>query len=120
MHHLCDQIPIGFKQRLSFAAATMHAPKVLFLDEPTSGMDPLSRRKFWRQVSAMAQNGCTVMVTTHFMDEAENCDRIALLYMGKIIHLGTCDELKAKVKTDENPHPTLDDAFIQLIEAYHA
>lgn len=119
LHRICDTLPIGFKQRLSFAAATMHAPEVLFLDEPTSGMDPIARRAFWRQISQLAINGCTIMVTTHFMDEAENCDRIALLYQGKIIHMGDSDSLKAMAKTVQNPNPTLDDAFVKLIEESH-
>lgn len=118
LHSFCDALPIGFKQRLSFATATLHSPAVLFLDEPTSGMDPLTRRAFWRQISEMAENGCTIMVTTHFMDEAENCDTIALLYGGKIIYQGSTDALKEKVKTEENPNPTLEDAFIQCIESY--
>lgn len=120
LHSFCDTLPIGFKQKLSFAAAIMHAPEVLFLDEPTSGMDPVSRRSFWRQISRIAENGCTIVVTTHFMDEAENCDRIALLYQGKVIQMGTSDAMKNMAKTKENQNPTLDDAFIQLIEKYDA
>lgn len=120
LHSICDPLPVGFKQRLSFATATMHSPEVLFLDEPTSGMDPVTRREFWRQISQIAESGCTIVVTTHFMDEAENCDRIALLYKGKIIQLGTSDEMKIIVRTDANPNPTLDDAFVKLIEEYDA
>jgi ABC-2 type transport system ATP-binding protein len=116
LHRISDTLPIGFKQRLSFAAAIMHSPEVLFLDEPTSGMDPIARRAFWRQISQLAIDGCTIMVTTHFMDEAENCDRIALLYQGKIIHMGDSDSLKSMAKTEKNPNPTLDDAFVKLIE----
>ncbi len=120
LHSFCDTLPIGFKQKLSFATAIMHTPEVLFLDEPTSGMDPVSRREFWRQISRIAENGCTIVVTTHFMDEAENCDRIALLYRGKIIQLGSSDEMKEIAKTKENQNPTLDDAFVRLIEKYDA
>lgn len=120
LHSFCDPLPVGFKQRLSFAAAIMHSPEVLFLDEPTSGMDPVTRREFWRQISQIAEKGCTIVVTTHFMDEAENCDRIALLYRGKIIQLGTSDEMKKIARTEANPQPTLDDAFVKLIEEYDA
>ncbi len=118
LRSFCDTLPIGFKQRLSFAAAMMHSPKVLFLDEPTSGMDPITRRDFWRQISQIAESGCTIMVTTHFMDEAENCDRIALLYQGKIIHLGGSDDLKQIARSEANQNPTLEDAFVKLIEEY--
>ena len=114
----CTALPLGLKQRLSLAAAMMHWPSVLFLDEPTSGMDPVSRREFWMHANGLAANGCTIMVSTHFMDEAEYCDRIALIYQGKIIHLDTPDALKAAVKSLENPNPTLEDAFVKMIEGY--
>lgn len=115
-----DSLALGFKQRLALAAATLHWPDVLFLDEPTSGMDPVSRRKFWSQMNGLVRKGKTIIVSTHFMDEAENCDRIALIYQGLIIHLGTPAELKKIAQTDSNPHPTLEDAFIQLIEEFDA
>lgn len=113
-----EKLPLGFKQRLALACATMHHPEVLFLDEPTSGVDPLIRREFWAHINGLVEKGVTVMVTTHFMDEAEYCDRIALIYRGKVIHLGMPDELKDFAKTKENPTPTLEDAFIKLIEEY--
>jgi len=113
-------LPLGLKQRLSFAAAMMHWPSVLFLDEPTSGMDPVSRREFWMHANGLADHGCTIMVSTHFMDEAEYCDRIALIYQGKIIHLDTPDALKEAAKSEEVPNPTLEDAFVKMIEAYAA
>jgi ABC-2 type transport system ATP-binding protein len=113
-------LPLGFKQKLSLAAATMHWPNVLFLDEPTSGMDPVSRREFWMHANSLAAKGCTIMVSTHFMDEAENCDRIALIYRGKIIHLDAPDALKEIVKSEANPNPTLEDAFVKMIEEYDA
>jgi ABC-2 type transport system ATP-binding protein len=109
-------LPLGFKQRLSLAAALMHEPDVLFLDEPTSGVDPLTRREFWLHINALVENGVTILVTTHFMDEAEYCDRIALIYRGETIATGTPDDLKQSVKNDSLPNPTLDDAFITLIE----
>lgn len=111
-----EEIPLGFKQRLSLACATMHHPEILFLDEPTSGVDPITRREFWSHINGLVEKGVTVMVTTHFMDEAEYCDRVALIYRGKIIHLETPDRLKEMAKTPENPNPTLEDAFIHLIE----
>jgi ABC-2 type transport system ATP-binding protein len=109
-------LPLGFKQRLALACATMHEPDVLFLDEPTSGVDPLTRREFWTHINGMAEKGVTIMVTTHFMDEAEYCDRIALIYNGLNIATGTPDTLKESVVTQDMPNPTLEDAFISLIE----
>jgi ABC-type multidrug transport system ATPase subunit len=111
------QLPLGFKQRLALACAIMHGPPVLFLDEPTSGVDPLTRREFWSHINAMVEHGVTVMVTTHFLDEAEYCDRIGLVYRGRIIALGSPDELKERAQTEERPEPTLEDAFITLVEA---
>lgn len=115
-----ETLPLGFKQRLSLACANMHHPDVLFLDEPTSGVDPLTRREFWNHINGLVEKGVTIMVTTHFMDEAEYCDRIALIYRGKIIQMATPDKLKEIAKTPQNPFPTLDDAFVQLIEEYDA
>ncbi|MGL6194466.1 MAG: ABC transporter ATP-binding protein, partial [Thermoguttaceae bacterium] len=109
-------LPLGFKQRLSLAAALMHEPDVLFLDEPTSGVDPLTRREFWSHINALVEKGVTILVTTHFMDEAEYCDRITLIYRGETISTGTPDDLKFSVKSDSLPDPTLEDAFISLIE----
>lgn len=111
-------LPLGFKQRLALACAVMHHPSVLFLDEPTSGVDPITRREFWNHINGLVEKGVTMMVTTHFMDEAEYCDRIGLIYQSQLIELGTPDELKILAKTGENPHPTLEDAFIQLIKKY--
>ena len=109
-------LPLGFKQRLALACATLHAPRVLFLDEPTSGVDPLMRREFWHHINALTTRGVAVVVTTHFMEEAEYCDRIGLIWRGKKIAEGTPDELKASVRSPERPEPTLEDAFITLIE----
>ena len=113
-------LPLGFKQRLALSCALMHNPEVLFLDEPTSGVDPISRREFWNLINGIVEKGVTVMVTTHFMDEAEYCDRIGLVYRGKLINMGTPDGLKDIAKTPENPSPTLEDAFVHLIEQYDA
>lgn len=113
-----DLLPLGYKQRLSLACATMHEPPLLFLDEPTSGVDPITRREFWNHINGLVEKGVTVMVTTHFMDEAEYCDRIALIYKGKVIHIEAPDVLKAQCSTEENPNPTLEEAFIKLIEGY--
>jgi len=112
------QLPLGFKQRLALSCAIMHDPPVLFLDEPTSGVDPLTRREFWGFINAVVARGVTVMVTTHFMDEAEYCDRVALIYRGQMIALDTPEALQARVKTAELPNPTLEDAFIGLIEVH--
>ena len=112
------QLPLGFKQRLALSCAIMHDPPVLFLDEPTSGVDPLTRREFWGFINAVVARGVTVMVTTHFMDEAEYCDRVALVYRGQVIALDTPEALQARVKSAERPNPTLEDAFIGLIEVH--
>ncbi|CAI1536331.1 Uncharacterized ABC transporter ATP-binding protein YbhF [Serratia entomophila] len=113
-----DSLPLGFKQRLALACALMHEPDILFLDEPTSGVDPLTRREFWLHINGMVDKGVTVMVTTHFMDEAEYCDRIGLVYRGKIIAAGTPDDLKQQVARDDNPNPTMEQAFIELVQGY--
>ncbi|EIZ2451911.1 ABC transporter ATP-binding protein [Cronobacter sakazakii] len=113
-----DALPLGFKQRLALACALMHEPDILFLDEPTSGVDPLTRREFWRHINSMPEKGVTVMVTTHFMDEAEYCDRIGLVYHGKLIASGTPDDLKRQAACDANDEPTMEEAFIRLIEAW--
>lgn len=112
------ELPLGFKQRLALACAVMHNPSVIFLDEPTSGVDPLTRREFWTHINGMVEKGITVMVTTHFMDEAEYCDRISLIYRGQAIATGTPDNLKNLAKSEELPEPTMEDAFISLIERF--
>jgi ABC-2 type transport system ATP-binding protein len=109
-----DELPLGFKQRLALSCAVMHNPPILFLDEPTSGVDPLTRRDFWNHINSLVEKGVTVMVTTHFMDEAEYCDRISLFYRGEAIETGTPSELKNKLGQDY----TMEEAFISLIEKY--
>jgi len=112
------ELPLGYKQRLGLACAVMHHPEILFLDEPTSGVDPITRREFWNHINGLVEKGTTIIVTTHFMDEAENCDRIGLIFQGKIVTIGAPDELKKKAKTEQNPDPTLEDAFIYLVEGH--
>lgn len=118
MNSSTDALPLGFKQRLALACSLMHEPDILFLDEPTSGVDPITRREFWLHINSMVEKGVTVMVTTHFMDEAEYCDRIGLVYRGKLIASGTPDDLKEQAADDEQTDPTMEQAFITLIHQW--
>jgi ABC-2 type transport system ATP-binding protein len=111
-------LPLGFKQRLAMAAALMHEPDILFLDEPTSGVDPLARREFWQRINALAESGVTVLVTTHFMDEANYCNRLVIMAEGEVLAKGTPADMKACFRSHEHPDPTMEDAFIGLIEAH--
>jgi ABC-2 type transport system ATP-binding protein len=111
-------LPLGYKQRLALACALMHEPSILFLDEPTSGVDPLARREFWARVNALANGGTTCLVTTHFMEEAEYCDHLVLMSLGEILAQGTPSEIKAKVRRADRPNPSMEDAFISLIEEH--
>lgn len=106
-----EDLPLGFKQRLSLACALIHNPPILFLDEPTSGVDVIARREFWNHITSLAKKGVTILVTTHFMDEAEFCDRISLFYKGEAIAVGSPEELKQQAHT-----LTMEDAFITLIK----
>jgi ABC-2 type transport system ATP-binding protein len=115
-----ESLPLGYKQRLALACALMHRPAVLFLDEPTSGVDPITRREFWTHINGLVRKGVTVLVTTHFMDEAEYCDRVALMYRANVIALAPPDELKRRAATDEQPEPSMEDAFIHLVETADA
>jgi ABC-2 type transport system ATP-binding protein len=110
-------LPLGFKQRLALAVALMHEPDILFLDEPTSGVDPLGRRDFWRRINALAENGITILVTTHFMEEAEYCDRLVIMARGQILAEGTSEDMRARFRSDDAPNPTMEDAFVALIAA---
>ena len=95
------------------AAALLHEPEILFLDEPTSGADPLARREFWRRITALAEQGVTVIVTTHFMEEAEYCDRVAILDAGRMLAQGTPAEIRSRAPAPRRGHePTMEDAFI--------
>jgi ABC-2 type transport system ATP-binding protein len=93
---LTRTLAVGWKQRLALGCSILHEPSILFLDEPTSGVDPISRRNFWNLIQQMGERGVTTFVTTHYMDEAEYCDRLALIYEGRIIALGTPSELKLR------------------------
>jgi ABC-2 type transport system ATP-binding protein len=110
------QLPGGYKQRLAMAAALLHEPEILFLDEPTSGADPLARREFWRRITALAQQGVTIIVTTHFMVEAAYCDRIAILDAGRILAQGTPAEVRSRARPESGRRPTMEDAFIAIVE----
>ena len=108
-------LPGGYKQRLAMATALVHEPETLFLDEPTSGADPLARREFWRRIVALAEQGVTVIVTTHFMEEAEYCDRVAIMDAGRILAQGTPAEIRQRPQV-EGREPTMEDAFIAIVE----
>ena len=109
-------LPLGYKQRLALACALMHEPDILFLDEPTSGVDPLARREFWRRINSLAESGVTILVTTHFMEEAEYCDRLVIMAHGRILAEGTSESIKAHFQDATHPEPTMEDAFVGLIE----
>ncbi len=108
------ELPLGIKQRLSLACAIMHEPSVLFLDEPTSGVDSVTRREFWTHINTLSKNGVSVMVTTHLMDEAELCDKIMIIYKGKDIKTGS----PSKIKSDIKSNATMEEAFIKLVKDY--
>jgi ABC-2 type transport system ATP-binding protein len=110
------QLPGGFKQRLAMAAALLHEPDILFLDEPTSGADPLARRAFWRRITALAEQGVTIIVTTHFMQEAEYCDRIAIMDAGKVLAEGPPGEIRHLADQQPGEEPSMEDAFIAVVE----
>lgn len=109
-------LPGGFKQRLAMAVGLLHQPEILFLDEPTSGIDPLARRGFWRRITDLAAHGTTIIITTHFMEEAEYCDRIMIQDQGSMLALGTPEEVRNQGGGDI----TMDAAFIKIIEQAHA
>ncbi|HEX2790434.1 MAG TPA: ATP-binding cassette domain-containing protein [Steroidobacteraceae bacterium] len=114
------QLPGGFKQRLAMAAALLHEPEILFLDEPTSGADPLARRAFWRRITALAEQGVTIIVTTHFMQEAEYCDRVAIMDSGQVLSQGSPAEVRQRARTEARPEPSMEDAFIAVVEQARA
>lgn len=102
-------LPLGWKQKLAFSVAMLHQPAVVFLDEPTGGVDPITRRQFWEQIYAAAARGTTVFVTTHYMDEAEYCDRLSIMVDGRIAALGAPADLKREFAA-----PSLDEVFVRL------
>jgi len=106
---LVGKLPLGWKQKLAFSVALLHEPKIVFLDEPTGGVDPITRRQFWELIYGAAAGGTTVFVTTHYMDEAEYCDRISIMVDGRIAALGTPEELKEQFKVD-----SVDEVFVRL------
>lgn len=108
-NHLVKSIPLGWKQKLAFSVAIIHEPDVVFLDEPTGGVDPITRRQFWDLIYQAANNGVTVFVTTHYMDEAEYCNRISIMVDGKIAAMGTPLELKNSFHAQH-----MDEVFYQL------
>ncbi len=109
------ELPGGFKQRLAMAAALLHEPEILFLDEPTSGADPLARREFWKRITALAEQGVTAIVTTHFMEEAEYCDRIVILDAGRVLAQGTPADVRGRARPHAGRTPTMEDAFIAVV-----
>src|SRR5690606_13774708 len=111
-----DELPGGFKQRLSLAAALLHEPDMLFLDEPTSGADPIARREFWARINALGEEGVTIVVTTHFMEEAEYCDRILILDSGQALAEGTPAQIRAEGGGTADGEPGMEDAFIAIVE----
>ncbi len=108
-NELVSSLPLGWKQKLAFSVALLHDPKIIFLDEPTGGVDPITRRQFWEMIYKTAHNGTTVFVTTHYMDEAEYCDRVSIMVDGKIEALDTPKELKKQFKVD-----SMNDVFLKL------
>ena len=106
---MVSKLPLGWKQKLAFSVALLHEPAIVFLDEPTGGVDPITRRQFWEMIYAAAARGTTVFVTTHYMDEAEYCDRISIMVDGKIATMGTPLELKQQWNV-----PSIDELFVRL------
>ncbi len=115
-----DDLPLGIKQRLALACALLHEPPILFLDEPTSGVDPLARREFWQRINALAEGGVTVLITTHFMDEAEYCDQLVLMSLGEVLAQGSPQEIREQAKDAAHPEPSMEEAFIHLIQEHES
>lgn len=116
-HKRIDHLASGIRQRVGFAAAIVHSPPLLFLDEPTSGVDPLTRRRFWDGLYRMAEEGTTVLVTTHYMDEAERCERLALMNQGRVVAEGTLAELRARFSpVIGSSRPSLEEIFEAIID----
>ena len=109
INNLVGSLPLGWKQKLSFSVALLHEPKIVFLDEPTGGVDPITRRQFWEMIYTQAHKGTTIFVTTHYMDEAEYCDRVSIMVDGKIEALDTPKNLKKQFKVD-----SMNEVFLKL------
>jgi ABC-2 type transport system ATP-binding protein len=116
---LTRTLSVGFKQRLAFGCAVIHEPQIVFLDEPTSGIDPIARKNFWSLIRQMAAEGVTIFVTTHYMNDAGNCDRISLIYNGTIIAMGSPEELKKSLTKGDVSQISLEDVFVSLIENHN-
>jgi ABC-2 type transport system ATP-binding protein len=109
-NRLVASLPLGWRQKLAFSVALVHKPAIVFLDEPTGGVDPITRRQFWEMIYDAARQGTTVFVTTHYMDEAEYCDRVSIMVDGRIAALGTPAEIKERFEVS-----SIDDAFVRLV-----
>ena len=108
-NNLVGSLPLGWKQKLSFSVALLHEPKIVFLDEPTGGVDPITRRQFWEMIYAEANKGTTIFVTTHYMDEAEYCDRVSIMVDGRIDALDSPEKLKEQFKVN-----SMNEVFLKL------
>jgi ABC-2 type transport system ATP-binding protein len=112
---LTGDLPGGIRQRLALACALMHRPEILFLDEPTSGVDPIARRRFWETIYDLSKGGVTILVTTHFLEEAEYCDRVGMILDGKMVALGTPRALKQEIFPGHKEEPSMEDVFVELV-----
>jgi ABC-2 type transport system ATP-binding protein len=126
-NELTENLSVGWKQRLALGCATMHEPRLLFLDEPTSGVDPTARRQFWELLYELACSGVTLFVTTHYMDEASHCNRLGFMSGGRLIAVGTPSEIRSKYSAEAiradagvsaqagKVEPTIEDVFVYLV-----
>ena len=118
VHEQSGALPGGYKRRLAMAAALLHEPETLFLDEPTSGADPFARRDFWRRITKLSEEDVTIVVTTHFMEEAEYCDHVVILDQGRVLAKGTPAGVRGDASAlGAGPAPGMEDAFIAIVEA---
>jgi ABC-2 type transport system ATP-binding protein len=111
-NRLISDLPLGLKQKLAFSVAVLHEPRIVFLDEPTGGVDPITRRQFWEMIYETAARGITIFVTTHYMDEAEYCDRISIMNEGRIVALDTPDGLKKQYRVD-----SVEEVFVKIVRS---
>lgn len=110
---LTSELPVGIRQRVALGTSFIHKPNILFLDEPTAGVDPLLRKKFWEIIKTLAVQGTTIIVTTHYMDEAENCDKLLLINEGKLVAIGEIDDIKEKFKKGSIIHIELTEDYVK-------